>query len=111
MSVEVKNIIPPTPLTDSALSLYTSTNAKTIIDKMTATNKSGSNVLLTVHLVVSGGAASDSNLIIDEKTIFPNETYICPEALGHVLEAGSAIFAKSSTSSAIVFTASGRCVS
>jgi hypothetical protein len=85
---------------------YTSTNCKTAIDKLTATNITGSNATLTVHMVPAGGAAATSNAIV--KTITPGQTWPFPEVVGHSLEAGDFISMIAGTASAIWIRSSGR---
>jgi hypothetical protein len=82
--------------------------AVTIVDKMTVTNNSGSTALFTVNLVPSGGSVGNSNMVISEQPIRPNESYICPEVSGHVLDVSATIYTKSSADSALVIRASGR---
>jgi hypothetical protein len=111
MAVIVKVLVPPKQLENTATTQYTATAVKAIIDKATVTNTSASNATLTVHLVTSGGTAGDSNLIIDAKTIVPNETYLCPEMVGQVLEVGSFISTTASAGTALTMRVSGREVS
>jgi len=111
MAVTVKVLVPPKQLESSATTQYTATAVKAIIDKATVTNTSSSNATLTVHLVTSGGTAGNSNLIIDAKTIVPDETYLCPELVGQVLEVGSFISTTASAGTALTMRVSGREVS
>ena len=108
MAVNVKNIIPPKQAEDSQTTQYTASNCKCIIDKFTATNTSASNVTLSVNLVPLSASVGDANLILDARTIFPNETYTCPELVGQVLEVGGRISTLASAAVSITITASGR---
>ena len=85
---------------------YTSTNCKTAVDKFTATNISGANATLTVHIIPVGGAAGPSNAVI--KTIAPGVTWTFPEIVGHSLESGDVLSTVASVASAIWIRASGR---
>jgi hypothetical protein len=87
---------------------YTSVAARTIIDKFTATNTSGSNVSLSVNMVPSGNAPGASNLVVDARVLAPDETYTCPELVGHILDPGNFISTLASAASAVVLRASGR---
>lgn len=87
---------------------YTSTGARTIVDKFTATNTTASAATLTVRLVPSGGAAGAGNTVLSAKSIAAGETYNCPEVVGHVLESGDFISTLAGTASAITIRASGR---
>jgi len=77
-----------------------------IIDKFTATNVSSSSEQISINIVDEGSPA-DSNLIIDERTIAPGETYTCPELINHALQAGSGIATLASAPNAITIRASG----
>lgn len=85
---------------------YTSDNCKTAIDKFTATNITGANATLTVHVVPSGGGPVTSNAIV--KVIAPGATWTFPEIVGHSLEAGDFLSTLASTANAIWIRASGR---
>lgn len=85
---------------------YTSDNCKTAIDKFTATNTSGANQTLTVHLVTAGGAAAGPINAIT-KTISPGTTWPFPELVGHMLESGDVI-STSASANTISIRASGR---
>lgn len=89
---------------------YTSTGVKTIIDKFTLTNVFTGVYTVSVNLVPSGVAVSAANLILDTKTLQPNETYTCPELVGHVLEAGDFISLVASVNNVVTVRASGRVV-
>lgn len=108
MTVTVRSIIPAKQAENAQTTQYTATSATTIIDKMTATNTTTGNVLLSVNLVALGGSASASNLIIDERAIAPGETYVCTEIAGQVLESGGFISTLADTASALTISASGR---
>ena len=84
---------------------------RAIIDKFTVTNTSAGNVAISVNLVTSGGSAGASNLIIDARTIAPDETYTCPELVGHVLEAGGFISTLAGAATSLTIRCSGREVS
>jgi hypothetical protein len=87
---------------------YTATNAQAIIDKFTATNITANYVTISVNLVIGGGSAQSSNLIVDAQRIAPHQTYFMPEIVGHILERDMFISTLASTASAIVIRASGR---
>jgi hypothetical protein len=108
MAVNVKNIIPPKQAESSQTTQYTASNCKCIIDKFTATNTSASNVTFSVNLITPSGTAGDSNLILDSRTIFPYETYTCPELVGQVLESGGRISTLAGAATSITIMASGR---
>lgn len=74
---------------------FSSTGGKTAIDKLSATNTGGSNATVTVHLLGPGMAAGTSNAIT--KTLTAGQTWLFPEAIGHLLEAGGAIATVCST--------------
>ena len=108
MTVTVRAIIPAKQAENVQTTQYTAVNCTTIIDKMVATNTTAANVLLSVNLVTLAGAATDSNLAIDERAIGPGETYVCTEVAGQVLESGGVISTLAGTASALNIGASGR---
>ena len=111
MAVTLKVLVPPKQLENSQTSQYTATNVRAIIDKATITNTSGSNVTVSVNLVTVSGSAGASNLIIDTRTIVPDETYLCPELVGQVLEAGGFISTIAGAATSLTMRVSGREVS
>jgi hypothetical protein len=108
MGVTVRVLIPAKQAENSQTTQYTATNVKAMIDKFTATNTSAANVTLSVNLVASGGSASAANLIVDARTIAPDETYTFPELVGQVLEAGGFISTIASAATSLTIRASGR---
>lgn len=108
MSVLVKTLIQSKQAENAQTTQYTTTHAKAIIDKFTATNTSAANVTLSVNLVASGGAAGVSNLIVDSRAIAPDETYTFPELVGQVLEPGGFISTIASAATSLTIRASGR---
>jgi hypothetical protein len=111
VAVTLKVLVPPKQLENSQTSQYTATNVKAIIDKATVTNTSASNVTLSVNLVTVSGSAGASNLIMDNRTIVPDETYLCPELIGQVLEAGGFISTIAGAATSLTMRVSGREVS
>jgi hypothetical protein len=64
---------------------------KTIVQSMDLVNTTGAAVNCTVNIVPNGGAAGVSNRIISARSISAGETYVCPEAVGMVIDAGGSI--------------------
>lgn len=88
---------------------YTSSpGVRTIVDKFTATNTTGSAATLTIRLVPNGSTAAATNTMLSAKSIAAGETYNCPEVIGHVLEPGDFISTLAGTATAITIRASGR---
>jgi hypothetical protein len=108
MAVTVVPIIPAKLAENAQTTQYTAVNCTTIIDKFTGTNTSGANVTISVNIVPNGGTAGGTNLVVDTRTIAPNETYTFPELVGHVLPPSGFISTIAGTASAIVIRASGR---
>lgn len=108
MTITVKNIIPRKQAENIQTAQYTATNCKTIIDKFTVTNTTGAPVTFAVNLVANAGAASASNLIIDDKSIAAGECYTCPELVGQTLEAGGFISTLAGAATSLTISASGR---
>jgi hypothetical protein len=108
MTVTVKVLVPPLQMQNSQTTQYTATAAKAIIDKATVTNTDTVNRTFSVNLVTSGGSAGNSNLVIDDRTVVPGETYLCPELVGQALEPGGFISTIASAATALTLRVSGR---
>jgi hypothetical protein len=108
MSVLVKTLIPAKQAENLQTTQYTAVNCRTIIDKFTATNTSAGNVTISVNLVTSGGTAGVSNLVVDTRSIAPDETYTFPELVGQVLESDGFISTIASAATSLTIRASGR---
>lgn len=106
MSVINKSLLPPKYIENVQTVQYEALNGRAIIDKMTVTNSGAVNASFSVWIVY--GAPDGSNLIIDDKTIAPNDTYKCPEMIGHIIENGGELYGISSDSNTLVLTISGR---
>lgn len=109
MTVTVENIIPAKDAETVDTAQYTSSNAKTIIDKFTATNVSAGALTLSVNIVPNAGSVSNANLIIDAKSIAANETFTFPGLVGHILTTGDFISTNASATG-LTIRASGRVV-
>ena len=111
MTVIVKVLIPAKQAEDAQTTQYTATNVKAIIDKFTVTNTSANNVTFSCNLVTVAGTAGASNLIIDTRTIVPDETYTCPELVGQALDVGGFISTIAGAATSLTIRASGREIS
>jgi hypothetical protein len=108
MAVTAKPLIGSKQMEAAQTTQYTATNCTAIIDKATVTNTSAGNLTFSVNLVSSGGSAGASNLIIDSRTIAPNECYTCPELVGQVLTNGGFISTIASAATSLTLRVSGR---
>lgn len=108
MTVTVKTLVPPKQLEATQTTQYTATSAKALIDKATVTNTDTVNRTFSVNIVQSGGSATNANLIIDDRTVVPGETYLCPELIGHELDPGAFISTVASATTALTLRVSGR---
>lgn len=111
MAVTPKVLVPPLQMQAVQTTQYTATAVKAIIDKATVTNTDTVNRTFSVNLVQSGGSATNANLIIDDKTVVPGETYLCPELVGQTLDLGGFISTIASAATALTLRVSGREVS
>jgi hypothetical protein len=111
MTVTVKVLIPAKQAENAQTTQYTATNVKAIIDKFTVTNTSSNNVTFSCNLVTVTGSAATSNLIIDARTIVPDETYTCPELVGQALDVGGFISTIAGAGTSLTIRASGREIS
>jgi hypothetical protein len=108
MTVTVKVLIPAKQAENAQTTQYTATNCKTIIDKFTVTNTSAGNVTFSVNLITSGGSAGASNLILDTRSIAPDECYTCPELVGQALEPSGFISTIAGAATSLTIRANGR---
>ena len=108
MAVTIKTLIPAKEAEDTQITQYTAVNCRAVIDKFTVTNTSTVNQTISVNLVASGGSTGNANLIVDARSIAPDETYTFPELVGQVLEAGSFISTIASAAASLTIRASGR---
>lgn len=108
MSVTVAVLIPAKIAESAQTTQYTSTGVTTIVDKLTATNYSGSPATLSINIVTSADTAGNQNLIVKTKTLAAGETYTFPEIVGTALIAGGFISTIAGTATAINIRASGR---
>jgi hypothetical protein len=108
VTVTSKVLIPAKTAEATQTTQYTASGVTTIIDKLTATNYSGTAATISVNLVTASGSAGDSNLITKLKTLQPSEVYTFPEIVGQVLSPSAFISTIAGTASAINIRASGR---
>mgnify|MGYP003407528301 CR=1 FL=1 len=90
----------------TADAVYESTNCRTAIDKITATNRAATNQTATVHIVPAGESAGESNAV--SKLLAPGESWTFPALVGHNLAPGDSIAPKASAVDSVWFRASGR---
>jgi hypothetical protein len=108
MTVTVTVLVPPKQMEAVQTTQYTATNVRAIIDKATITNTDTVARTFSVNIVTSGGAAGNGNLVIDTRTVQPDETYLCPELVGHVLAPGGFISTIASSATSLTLRVSGR---
>jgi hypothetical protein len=108
MTVTVAVLVPPKQMEAVQTTQYTATNVRAIIDKATVTNTDTVSRTFSVNIVTSGGSAGNSNLVIDTRTVQPDETYLCPELVGQVLAPGGFISAIASNATSLTLRVSGR---
>jgi hypothetical protein len=108
MTVTVTVLVPPKQMEAVQTTQYTATNVRAIIDKATITNTDTVARTFSVNIVTSGGAAGNGNLVIDTRTVQPDETYLCPELVGHVLAPGGFISTIASNATSLTLRVSGR---
>lgn len=108
MTVTAKPLVEAKYAENAETTQYTATNVRTIIDKFTATNVTGSAAVLTIRIVPSGGTASASNAITYQKSVAAGSTEIFPEVVGQYLSSGDFVSTLAGTASALVIRMSGR---
>lgn len=111
MTVIAKPLINAKQAENSETTQYTTpSGVRTLLDKFTGTNTTGSAATLTVKLIPSGGSAGASNQIVS-KSLAAGECHTFPELVGQVLASGDVISTLAGTATAITIRASGREVS
>jgi hypothetical protein len=108
MAYAEKRLVPGSLLTASAATYYTVTapSVKTIVKEMTFCNTdAATSYTFTLHVVPSGGSASDANMEFKTVTLQPSETKIFGRT--DIMEVGSTIQALASTTLKIAFSCSG----
>jgi hypothetical protein len=108
MTVTVTVLVPPKQMEAVQTTQYTATSVRAIIDKATVTNTDTVARTFSVNIVTSGGSAGNANLVIDTRTVQPDETYLCPELVGHVLAPGGFISTIASNATSLTLRVSGR---
>jgi hypothetical protein len=108
MTVTVKALVEAKYAEAAQTTQYTASGLTCIIDKLTATNTSGSAATISINVVANGGSAGATNLITKTKTLQALEVYTFPEIVGHVLASGDFVSTIAGTASAIVIRMSGR---
>ena len=108
MTVTIKVLIPAKQAEGTQITQYTAVNCKTIIDKFTATNTTAGNVTISVNLVTALGTAGASNLIVDTRSLAPDETYTFPELVGQALDPSGFISTIASAATSLTIRANGR---
>lgn len=108
MSVVSKPLILSQYAADAETTEYTApTGVRTIIDKFSAYNSSGSAVTVTVKLVASGDTAGAED-VVETKAVPAGETWGFPHIVGHALEPGGFVSVIAGTASVVVIRATGR---
>lgn len=74
---------------------------RALIKKLTFHNSDTSARTVVVYLVPSGGAASVTNQLTPVKSLLPDETWECYEAINQSLQGGGMIWALASVASKI----------
>lgn len=108
MAVTSKVLVPSKVMEATSQQQYTAQGSITLIDKFTVVNTSANNVNFSVNIVASGGSASDANIVIKSRTLAPNQTYNCPELVGHVLQDGASIYTQAGAATSLTMRVSGR---
>lgn len=83
-------------------------DTKSIIDKFTATNVTGTGETIDIWLIPNGQTVGNEYKILDSFAIAANTCVDITELKNHVLDTGGYIYAQASAGSAIVIRCSGR---
>lgn len=108
MAVTTRVLVPSKVMESVSQQQYTAQGAIVLIDKFTVVNTSANNVSFSVNIVASGGSASDANAVIKNRTLAPNQTYNCPELVGHALQDGASIYTVAGAATSLTMRITGR---
>lgn len=108
MAVTSKVLVPSKVMEATSQQQYTAQGSTVLIDKFTVINTSANNVSFSVNIVASAGTPTDANIVIKSRTLAPNQTYNCPELVGHVLQDGASIYTQAGAASSLTMRVSGR---
>lgn len=106
MAITPKALIAAKYAENAQTTQYTATNVKVRIDSFTVTNNTGGAVTFACNLVVNGGSAAASNLVLS-RSIAANSSYNCPELIGKVMESGGFISTLAGAATSLVIMAGG----
>ena len=107
MSTSPKVLVPSKLLEAAQTTQCTADGVKVRIDSCVVTNQLTTNETLSLNIVTSGDTPGSDNLFIKSKTIFPGESYECPEIIGQWLEQGDFVSTAASDGTAFSFRMSG----
>jgi hypothetical protein len=110
MLSNLTQLLAPTEVATSVAAIYTAPSGQNVeVSRIFAHNHSGANTnVLKLHLVPSGGSATDANMIFYE-SLGTNTDLADPSYFdGLVLEPGDAIYAVTDNANDVVITISGR---
>src|SRR3990167_3266036 len=99
--------IDPVQIAASATTYYTSTNCRTRLDKVTLTNPTVTNRIVTVYKIVSGGSASNTTTAAYQKTVLAGQSVDVTELEGHWLEDAGFVQALADSATAVTLMISG----
>lgn len=108
MAQVAKRIIAGSQVAAVVTTYYTApANTKCVVKRLTFCNTSSDPRAVTLHLAPSGVLAGDANTITKTKVLYPSETWSCPDAEGHILEAGGTIQALCDSAASVTLIGSG----
>lgn len=108
MAVTTRVLVPSKVMEATSQQQYTAQGSTVLIDKFTVINTSANNVNFSVNIIASGGSPTDANIVIKSRVLAPNQTYNCPELVGHVLQDGASIHTQAGAASSLTMRVSGR---
>lgn len=109
VTVTAKPLINTKYASSSATAEYTvAASTKTIVDKFTVTNVTGSAATLTVQIIPSGESVGTQHTVIGSQSISANTTTDLSSLQNQVLTAGDIVRVAAGTASALVIRMSGR---
>lgn len=107
MAVQFKTLVNAKYLENVQTTQITSSGI-TILDKVTLTNIAAGNVSFSANICDSSETAGNTNLIVKDRLLAPDETYDCFELVGQTLENQSFLSMIASSANSLVLKIDGR---
>lgn len=107
MTIKNDSLVPAKLLENSLTAQYTASNCRATITNFTVTNVGATIETISVHIVESGGSASNANLIIDARPIAVGNTVTLYDLSGQEMRPSSFVVAGASAANSLTIRING----